>query len=118
MYIFKRYICIYIYKHIYIRIYIYIFIYIYIYLNIDIDRWIDRQIDRYRQRYLDGPVYSNISKRCLPCLHEKLAIINIKDQDNLLNKRSELMNKCGHEHKFLLSNYKVMIDFIYQGNTI
>ena len=52
------------------------------------------------------PAYSNISKRCLLCLHEKLAIITFEDQDNILNKRSELMNKCRHGNKFLLCNYK------------
>ena len=52
------------------------------------------------------PAYSNISKRCLLCLYEKLAIITFKDQDNILNKRSELMNKCRGQNKFLLSNYK------------
>ena len=52
------------------------------------------------------PAYSNISKRCLLYLHETLAIITFKDQDNLLNKRPELMNKFCHENKFLLNNYK------------
>ena len=52
------------------------------------------------------PAYSNISKRYLLCLYEKLAIITFNDQDNLLNKRSELMNKCRHENNFLLRNYK------------
>ena len=51
------------------------------------------------------PAYSNISKTCLLCLHDRLAVITFKDQDNLLNKRSELMNKCCHENEFLLSNY-------------
>ena len=56
----------------------------------------------------------NITKRCLLCLHEKLAIITFKDQDNLLNKRSKLR----HENKFLLSNYKSNDWFYYQGNKI
>ena len=55
---------------------------------------------------INMPAYSNISKRCLLCLHEKLAFITFKEQDNLLNKRSALTNKCRHENKFLLSNYK------------
>ena len=53
-----------------------------------------------------APGYSNISKRCLLCLHEKLLIINYHNPAELLNKRSELMAKCRHENKFLLSNYK------------
>ena len=53
-----------------------------------------------------APAYSNISKRCLLCLQEKLCIIENNNQENLLNKRSELVNKCPHTNKFLLKNYK------------
>ena len=52
------------------------------------------------------PAYSNLTKRCLLCLHEKLAIITYPRPDELLNKRSELISKCRHENKFLLANYK------------
>ena len=52
------------------------------------------------------PGYSNISKRCLLCLHEKLYIATYHDQEELLSKRSELISKCRHENKFLLANYK------------
>ena len=52
------------------------------------------------------PSYSNISKKCLLYLHEKLEIINFEDQDHLLNKRSELISKCRHANKYLLRNYK------------
>ena len=52
------------------------------------------------------PPYSNISKKCLLCLHEKLEIVNFEDQDHLLNKRSELISKCRHANKYLLRNYK------------
>ena len=52
------------------------------------------------------PRYSNISKRCMLCLHEKYEILNCPDQEELLNKRSELVLKCRHINKFLLSNYK------------
>ena len=41
--------------------------------------------------------YSNISKRCLLCLNEKLLIATYLDQKQLLNKRSELIAKCRHE---------------------
>ena len=47
--------------------------------------------------------YSNISKRCDLCLTEKLMIIK-HSNDNLLNKRSELISKCRHENKFYLKN--------------
>ena len=50
--------------------------------------------------------YSNISKRCLLCLNEKLLIATYPDQKQLLNKRSELIAKRRHENKFLLINYK------------
>ena len=52
------------------------------------------------------PPYSNISKKCLLCLHEKLKIINYPRPEELLNKRSELISKCRHANKFLLRNYK------------
>ena len=52
------------------------------------------------------PSYSNISKKCLLCLHEKLESVNFEDQDQLLNKRSELISKCRHANKYLLCNYK------------
>ena len=38
--------------------------------------------------------------------------------NKLLNKKSELMNKCCYDNKFILSNYKSNDNFIYQGNTI
>ena len=53
-----------------------------------------------------APDYSNISKRCLLCLHEKLLVLIFHNPAELSNKRSELMAKCRHENKFLLSNYK------------
>ena len=52
------------------------------------------------------PGYSNITKKCMLCLHEKYEILNYPKQEELLNKRSELVSKCRHLNKFLLSNYK------------
>ena len=52
------------------------------------------------------PSYSNVSKRCMLCLHEKLAILNYPKPEELLNKRSELLSKCCHANRFLLSKYK------------
>ena len=49
--------------------------------------------------------YSNITKRCSLCLHEKLAIITYPYPDELLNRRSELVTKCRHKNKFLLKNF-------------
>ena len=53
-----------------------------------------------------APGYTNISERCNLCLYEKLLILTYENQDELLNKRSELMCKCRHENNFLLSNDK------------
>ena len=53
-----------------------------------------------------APGYSHISNRCLLCLHDKLIILNYHNPAELLNKSSELMAKCRHENKFLLSDYK------------
>ena len=51
-------------------------------------------------------LYSNISEKCLLCLHGKLEIVNFKEQDQSLNKRSELISKCRHANKHLLCDYK------------
>ena len=39
---------------------------------------------------------------CKLCLTEKLWIINHINDHNMLNKKSELINKCRHFKKFLL----------------
>ena len=52
------------------------------------------------------PGYSNISKRCLVCLIEKVLIATYENPDKMLNKKSKLMAKCHHNNKLLLSNYK------------
>ena len=44
------------------------------------------------------------SKRCLLCLNEKLAIALHKD-DNMLNKRAEIIRKCRHKNKYMLACY-------------
>ena len=48
--------------------------------------------------------YNQSSKRCLLCFNEKLAIALHKD-DNILNKRSEVISKCRHGNKYMLANY-------------
>lgn len=53
-----------------------------------------------------APTYTNISKRCLLCLQEKLEIITYTDPNELLNKKDETISKCRHENEFLLLNYK------------
>ena len=49
--------------------------------------------------------YSNITKMCSSCLHEKLAIITYPYPNELLNRRFELVTKCRHKNKFLLKNF-------------
>ena len=50
--------------------------------------------------------YSNTSKSCPLCNQEKLEILRYENKKELLNKRSEILNKCRHMNKFLLANYK------------
>ena len=45
--------------------------------------------------------YNNSSKRCDLCSTEKLYIIK-HSNNNILNKRSEMVSKCRHENKFYL----------------
>jgi hypothetical protein len=49
--------------------------------------------------------YSNITKRCNLCLHEKFVII-CHPELCTLNSRNELVSTCRHRRKFLLNNYK------------
>ena len=49
--------------------------------------------------------YSNITEKCSFSLHEKLVVINYPDPDEILNRRSELVNKCRHENKFLSKDF-------------
>ena len=53
-----------------------------------------------------GSAYSNITKKCLLCLHGKPETANYPHPKELLNKRSELVSKCRHANKYLLNNYK------------
>ena len=50
------------------------------------------------KRYLPG------SRNCMLCLTGNYQILF--SRLNLLNKRNELVSKCGHENKYYLSNYK------------
>ena len=45
--------------------------------------------------------FNTTKRKCYLCLNEKLEIASYKG-DNLLNKRSELINKCRHQNKFTL----------------
>ena len=50
-----------------------------------------------------APSYSPSTKSCKLCLMEKTTILMNEGDKNLLNKRGELMSKCRHRAKFLLS---------------
>ena len=54
--------------------------------------------------------YSNITKKCSLCLHEKLAIIAYPYPNELLKRRSKLVTKCRHENTFLLKTLIVTIE--------
>ena len=51
--------------------------------------------------------YSDITKKCSLCLHEKLAIISYPYPDELLNRRPELVTKCRHENKLPLKIFNI-----------
>ena len=48
--------------------------------------------------------YNPESGKCQLCLHKKFEIANYPNQ-NILNKRSEIVSKCRHRRKFLLINH-------------
>ena len=48
--------------------------------------------------------YNVNTKRCLLCLNEKLQIA-IYRGNNMLNKRTEITNKCRHRNKYSLASY-------------
>ena len=52
-----------------------------------------------------APSYRNGSRYCRLCLTEKYHIIFQPFQK--INKRNEIVSKCRHENKFLLSNFKL-----------
>ena len=49
-----------------------------------------------------APAYNPASKNCRLCTMEK-TIILFREEKNPLNKRSELLGKCRHRAKYLLS---------------
>ena len=52
-----------------------------------------------------APSYTPTAGRCLLCITEKLFIMQA-DPEVYLNDRSEMMAKCRHRNKYLLSNIK------------
>ena len=53
-----------------------------------------------------APGYNSVSRTCGLCIAEKLAICEYEERDKLLNERSELVSKCRHQNKYILSNVK------------
>ena len=64
--------------------------------------------------------YSNISKKYLFCLYEKLVIITFPRQYELLNKRSELFCKCRYEKSTFWKTLELMTkgNFFTEGKTL
>ena len=54
--------------------------------------------------------YNTSSKRCSLCLNEKLKIALHRD-NNMLKRRTEILNKCRHKNKNLLISYIGHVDF-------
>ena len=52
-----------------------------------------------------APTYCKTSKICLLCHYEKQAIITHPSQNTLLIKKYEVLTKCRHENKHLLSHF-------------
>ena len=67
-----------------------------------------RNIAAYATPYICG------TRRCDLCLTEKYIIARAK-QNNLLNKRTELISKCGHRNKYILKKYMTHFELIYYG---
>ena len=51
--------------------------------------------------------YNVNTKWCLLCLNEKLQI-TIYRENNMLNKRTEIISKCRHRNKYALASYDSM----------
>ena len=53
---------------------------------------------------------SSKQSKCILCLTGKLWIINFIQDNNYLNKKSKLINKCRHINKFLLKRSRDEFD--------
>ena len=51
--------------------------------------------------------YNVNTKRCLLCLNERLQVV-IYRGNNMLNKLTEIINKCRHRNKYALASYDSM----------
>ena len=52
-----------------------------------------------------APSYTNITKSCLLCLREKLAMATYPNEEVHLNTKSEIISKCRHQNTYLMCNY-------------
>ena len=48
--------------------------------------------------------YATCSKRCSLCLNETLKIVLYRD-NNMVNRRTEILNKCRHKNKYALISH-------------
>ena len=51
--------------------------------------------------------YNKSTKKCGICLTEKLLICEFKPKENLINDKPEIVSKCRHQNRHLLSNIRV-----------
>ena len=53
-----------------------------------------------------APETTSSSKRCILCIKEKTAIARHKDNNTLINARTEILSKCMHKNNFELRRQK------------
>ena len=69
----------------------------------------DKNISNYSMKWSivkETSGYNSVTNSSKLCLSEKLVICNFGDKNHLINKRMDLVSKCRHENKLILSNYK------------
>ena len=52
--------------------------------------------------------FNPVSKKCLLCLKEKLALLKVLEDPKNLNKKSDLMGHCPHRDKTLLAQINLI----------
>ena len=73
--------------------------------NATLSKYVWEVKDKYKERLsLKWLIVKSVIKKCLLCPYENLEIINYPNHEELLNKRLELVSKCCHVNKYLLSN--------------
>ena len=84
---------------------------IYIYIETELSKYIWKLKEDGKSPSIKWSIVKRVNSTpnksfCKLCLMEKLFIIKSLDDNNMLNKRSELISKCRHQNKTLLCNFK------------